>query len=89
MSENMESINERINPHGWSPHDPVLRWIPGRAAETLMLESKHDQPNDGYTGECDYNDPHGVWGDDGTDNMLDAPMSDNEWVRLLECVGIV
>lgn len=83
-----QSINDRINPYGRQPHNPVLRWMPGRAAETIKLESALTPADEGYTGECDYNNPYGVWGDDGSDDALDRPISDDDWEHLLDCVGI-
>lgn len=82
------SINDRINPYGRQPHNPVLRWVPGRAAETIKLESALVPADDGYTEQLDYNDPYGIWGDDGTEDMLDRPISDEQWEQLLECVSI-
>ena len=81
------SINDRINPANRNPHNPVLRWEPGRAAETIRLESDLYDGPDGWE-ELDYSDPYGVWGDDGTPDMLDRPLSDAEWAQLLDCVDI-
>lgn len=84
----MMSINDRINPRGKNPHNPVLRWQSGRAVETLRLESGLVPADDGYDNEIDYSDPFAVWGDSGEADMLDSPLSDREWADELAAIGI-
>lgn len=81
---NATSINDRINPYGKQPNNPVLRWTIGNAAETIRLESSLYDADSDMDGELDYSDPWAIWGD----GDLDEPISDGDWARLLECVGI-
>lgn len=81
-----KSINNRIGNHNC--HNPVLRWETGRAAETLCMESGLVPADDNLDNEIDYSDPFAIWGDDGNTDMLDDPISDENWAQLLECVGI-
>lgn len=82
-----KSINDRINPRGINPHNPVLRWEPGNAIETICVESALYDGPDGWE-ELDYSDPFAVWGDSGEPDMLDTPISDEDWATELNVVGI-
>lgn len=81
-----KSINDRINPRGITPHNPVLRWEPGNAIETICVESGLYEGPDGWE-ELDYSDPFGVWGR-GDGDLLDTPISDEDWAAELDVLGI-
>lgn len=78
----MNSINDRINNHDC--HNPVLRWESGRAAETIRMDSGLVAADENLDNELDYSDPFAIWGDCD----LDEPISDEDWTKLLDCVGI-
>ena len=82
----MQSINDRINAHNC--HNPVLRWETGRAIETISVESGLVPADDNLDNEIDYSDPFAVWGDSGEPDMLDTPISDEDWMSELDAVGI-
>ena len=80
------SINDRVNPSGKCPINPVLRWETGRALDTICVESGLVPASDNLDNQIDYSDPFAVWGDNCDPNMLDEPLSDKEWAKLLEVV---
>lgn len=84
----MQSINDRINPYAKKPLIPVLRWETGRATDTIRMESGLIHADENLDNEIGYFDPFAVWGDNGDSDMMDAPISDEDWARLLDCVGI-
>ena len=79
----MKSINDRIKNR--SVVNPVLRWKSEDPAGTLRVESYLVEPDEGYDMEILYVDPFDVWGND-SDEMLDEPISDQEWKELVDAI---
>lgn len=81
MDNRKRSINERINPQGKTPHNPVLRWTPGDRHSVYVasgLTPLPDGEREASLADYDRNYADYFGPDDG------EPLTEEEWGCLLD-----